>query len=445
MSQARPGRDLAAIAAVAALLLWPAIANGYPIVFSDVYAFIEQISRPRMIWDKPWSYGPFLAALHGSTTLWLPAVAQGLILSHLLWLLAESRGQASPGRHLALGIVLAAASAAPWFASLLMPDIFAPITVIALWLIGFPGPLGRGQRAWLLALATSAIAFHLAHLVLAGACIALLLILRAPHWKRAALTLALAIAWLTTANAIGHGRASVSPYGSIHLLARMADDGNVAPVLARHCPASGWHLCRWNGRLPADSDEFLWSPQGPISTHPGHAIGFGPEAREIAGLVLREEPIGVLRAGILNTWRQSWRVAVGDVLGPDWLDVSVAHSLRDFFPPEERARFAAGKQARGELRAWSAPFVAWQPWVLAAAALACAALLTRRHERAFALMVFAGLLANAAATGALSGPHDRYQARIAWLLLLPPALLALRSAPAARPLPATSAPAARSP
>jgi hypothetical protein len=30
----------------------------------------------------------------------------------------------------------------------------------------------------------------------------------------------------------------------------------------------------------------------------------------------------------------------------------------------------------------------------------------------------AGIAANAAVTGALSGPHDRYQARIAWLLPL---------------------------
>jgi hypothetical protein len=38
-------------------------------------------------------------------------------------------------------------------------------------------------------------------------------------------------------------------------------------------------------------------------------------------------------------------------------------------------------------------------------------------------MALAGVAANAFATGALSGPHDRYQARIAWILLLPPALL----------------------
>ena len=35
-------------------------------------------------------------------------------------------------------------------------------------------------------------------------------------------------------------------------------------------------------------------------------------------------------------------------------------------------------------------------------------------------------VANAFATGALSKPHDRYQARVAWLLLLPPLLYAAR-------------------
>ena len=41
-------------------------------------------------------------------------------------------------------------------------------------------------------------------------------------------------------------------------------------------------------------------------------------------------------------------------------------------------------------------------------------------------MVLVALGANAFATGALSKPHDRYQARIAWLLLLPPLLYAAR-------------------
>jgi hypothetical protein len=42
-----------------------------------------------------------------------------------------------------------------------------------------------------------------------------------------------------------------------------------------------------------------------------------------------------------------------------------------------------------------------------------------------ALSVVLGVTANAFATGALSAPHDRYGARIAWLLLLPPLLATL--------------------
>ena len=54
--------------------------------------------------------------------------------------------------------------------------------------------------------------------------------------------------------------------------------------------------------------------------------------------------------------------------------------------------------------------------------LLIAALRRRDMPRAgLAALVLAALLANAFAAGALSKPHDRYQARIAWLLLVPPA------------------------
>ena len=177
-TEAQRTRETLAIFAVALMFAWPAIVNQYPIVFSDTHAFLVQAGQPRMVWDKPWTYGPFLLALHGGTTLWLPLAAQVLIVSHLLWLLAASFGHATALRHVVLGIMLAAGSAAPWFASLLMPDVFAPITVIALYLLAFPGALGIWQRRWVMLLGTAAIAFHLTHLVLAAAGLAVVLVLR---------------------------------------------------------------------------------------------------------------------------------------------------------------------------------------------------------------------------------------------------------------------------
>jgi hypothetical protein len=54
-----------------------------------------------------------------------------------------------------------------------------------------------------------------------------------------------------------------------------------------------------------------------------------------------------------------------------------------------------------------------------------------------AVIAFVGVVANAFATGALSGPHDRYAARIAWILLLSPLLAAgqrLKASPSGRAL-----------
>jgi hypothetical protein len=52
-----------------------------------------------------------------------------------------------------------------------------------------------------------------------------------------------------------------------------------------------------------------------------------------------------------------------------------------------------------------------------------------RRDRAvlgLGLGIGVGILANAFATGALSGPHDRYGARLAWLLVAGAFLLAVR-------------------
>ncbi len=87
-----------AVLAGGVLLIWPAFLNGYPLLFSDSSAFLAQTVQPLMIWDKPWIYGPFAWIFHQHVTLWGTVLAQGLIVSHLIWLLARVLGRAAPGR-----------------------------------------------------------------------------------------------------------------------------------------------------------------------------------------------------------------------------------------------------------------------------------------------------------------------------------------------------------
>ena len=446
-----------AVLAGAMLLVWPALVNGYPILFTDTHAFLVQAGQPRMVWDKPFTYGPFLRLFHEGVSLWLPLAAQGLILSHLLWLTAKALGQARAGGHLLLCAVLAAGSAAPWFVSLLMPDIFAPVTVLCLFLLGFGVRLSTRERAWVGVLATAAIAFHLTHLIIAAACIAAGLLLRpGRRTLRMALPLLAALAVLVLTNAVGFGRFGVSPFGAVFALARLVGDGPAAAVIRRSCPQAGWHICAFAARLPTDSDDFMWNPQGPVWTAPGGPERFAAEAGTIVARTLREEPLWVARTALANTLRQLPMVRLGDVLKPDGLETSVTGSLRAYFPPAEMDRFHAALQANGRLEAVAAPLNPAQGLLLLAAALATAWQLGRAlhahggrgadpTRAALPALVLAALLANAFACGALSGPHHRYQARIAWLVLLPPLLPRLVRRPAAFPRPPGSfAPASRS-
>ena len=294
-------------------LLWPAIFNGYPLLYSDSHVFISQPVAGFMNWDKPYIYGPLILLFHAWQTLWLVVIAQALLVSHLLWLVivaltpepklahatAIHSGMVKPAwsvakRHLLVCAVLALASSAPWFVSFLMPDIFAAITVLCIFLLGFSKRLNRVEVVWLVLLGAVAIAVHLSHLVIAAACLLGVLCLGLRRLTVAVLPLVCALVMLLGTNLYAFQNAAISPHGSVFMLARLSGDGNTKEILEKYCAQKNWYLCDWVERLPADSDDFLWNGKGPVWSHPGGPIGLAPEASEIVSYVIRTRPWPVL-------------------------------------------------------------------------------------------------------------------------------------------------------
>ncbi|MES2713905.1 MAG: hypothetical protein V4653_20180 [Pseudomonadota bacterium] len=420
----------------AALLGWPALLNGYPLVFIDTVSYLEHTILWALPWDKAPAYGPFLHAFHWQVTLWGSLAAQLLLVSWLLWLVQRGAlGQARASLHLALCAAMAALTALPWFAATLMPDVFAGVAALAIFLLGFAAHrLHLAERVAVTALGAFAVAAHLSHLVVACALVALVLMLR---WRlapvlRAAAVPALAVCVQLGVNLAAQGRATLSPNGAIFLLARLQADGPAAETLRSHCPDAGWYLCDFTDRLPMDSDTFLWSPDSPVSRDAMGAprfmgsVSLAPEAAAILRATIAERPLAVLRAMAGNTLRQLTLVQVGDTLGNAHLDLSARRMIRDGFPPRELAAFDAGLQMRGMLERAAAPFL-WPHVPVLALALVFAVVGFLRggaEQRALVLVALGAIAANAFATGALSAPHDRYAARIIWLLPLA-AMLAL--------------------
>ncbi len=399
-------------------------------MFSDTGGFLEQALLPDAGWDKPWVYGPFLTPFHAGLTLWPAAYAQCLLLSAALWLTQASLGPPCATRHFVLCAILAAGTAAPWFASLLMPDTLTPITVLGLFILARRqvGPVALAATAVLTAIA---IAAHLAHLILATACITVLALADWRSLARTVTPLAAALLFLLASNWIAFDRLAISPYGADFALARLVADGPARATIRDACPAAGWRTCAWRDRLPDNADDFLWDPFGPVWAGGYGPTRIAPEAAVIVRATLLAHPAAVLAAAFRNTLQQLTLVQVGDTLVPDHLEIAVLPRMKLFFPAAEADRFTAGRQYHGELALLAAPLRPLQTILLVVAAIATAFLAARwREDRpaaVLATLVLVALLANAAATGALSGPHHRYQARIAWLTLLPPLLAARRA------------------
>lgn len=416
----------AAVLLGAALLLWPALVNHYPLAFIDSVAYLLHTLHWRHPWDKTAAYGPLMLAFHWRVSLWGVAAAQALALSWLLWRVgALVRGRADPLGHALVMAVLAATTTAPWFASLLMPDILAPAVVLGLFLLAHDDAASRGARIATGAISAAAIAAHLSHLGVALAMVVLAALIRrrAAPVRRAAMPLLAAIVFLVAANMVAFARPVLSAHGTLFLLARLQADGPAAETLRRHCPARGWVLCEHAGSLPMTADGFLWSEASPIlrdrdgRRRPDNGLSLTREAGEIVATAIMERPADVLAAMLLNTVRQGLRVAVGDTLDPSDLRGGVADVVGALLGPAERSRFESSGQMRGT-------FV-FAPDDLHRATLVAALIMMvlrvgRRRDRAalaFAAHALAGTLANAFMTGALSGPHDRYGARIAWVVV----------------------------
>ena len=413
------------------MLIWPAFLNNYPILFSDSAAFLAQTAIPLMIWDKPWVYGPFAWVFHQHVSLWGVVLAQGVIISHLLWLVSRIVSGAAVGRHLALCAGLAVLTTAPWSAALVMPDVLTPAAVLVAALLGWGWPLlRRTERGWLMFLGSVATASHLSNLPVMFALVVLAGMLRA-GWgtaMRVAAPLVGAVILLLGTNFIGHGQLAISPYGSVFPLARLIADGPAARTIAARCPDAGWYLCAFANNLPTNSDTFLWHRESPVNRRPdGTAIFLGgmelaPEARIIVAETLWREPMPVLADGLRNFAAQLQRNRIGDTLARQDVGLVIRGILEGRFPMAEVARFDASLQMSDRLKPMAMRLVPLHALALLAAFVGSMLAWQRVHRArdpvalGILLCLLVGIAGNALATGALSMPHDRYQARIIWLL-----------------------------
>jgi hypothetical protein len=307
---------------------------------------------------------------------------------------------------------------------MLLTDIFAGLSVLSLFLlVVFGARFSPFERLGLLLFTAFAAATHSATFgVLVGLCIVGWTLrpwlsdrLSVAALKQGSAAVLLGAALLLATNFALSGQLAWTPGGSGVAFGRMLQDGLVTRYLNEHCVEHHYKLCPYRNELPKTGDDFLWGHS--VFNDLGRFNGLGDEMAEIAFRSLMAYPVAQANAAMRATGNQLVSVKTGEG-SHNWL--AHTYGIIERYIPQEAPVMKAARQQHwqlkfGRINRVHVP-VALASMVLLVLLLARDAI--RRQLDDVTLLagtVALALLGNAMICGVLSGPHDRYGARIVWL------------------------------
>jgi hypothetical protein len=407
-----------------ALLIAPALWNGFPLLQYDTGGYLARWYEGYLVPSRAVVYGLILFAgvplafwpvlvLQSAATIWIVALT---LRAHFL-------GK-RPLLVLAVIAVLSVLTTLPWLTAILLTDIFCGTGVLALYLLVMRGnTLGRLERAGAVGLVALGVATH-------SATLAVLLALMA----------AATLAWLFDRTRIrvadiGHGVAALllgallvfaadfavakrlawTPGGFSLSFGRMLQDGIVSRYLDDHCPDPALRLCAYKDQLPHNADVWFWG--SPLFDRLGRFAGLGDEMQKIAVDCVVDYPGMQIRTAAIDTAQQLIDVHTGEGV-VHW--VWHTYFIMQHYTPQLVPAMWAARQQKGEISFIAINAVQYPLAIVSMALLPVIVVLATRKALPRAAGELAGaiaiaILANAFVCGALSDPHDRYGARVAWL------------------------------
>lgn len=405
------------------LMIAPAFWNGYPLLQWDTGGYLARWYEGYLVPSRSTVFGLYLH--YGeSSGFWINLAAQSLATLWLVQLTLRVLGLMQTFRFVAISLLLILSTALPWLASMLLTDIFAGLGVLSLFLLVVGGQrISVLEKISLFVFTAFAAATHSATLgVLLGLCVAgwmarPLLGRRLPiaGLAQASLTIVVGGLMLVSANHALSGKWTWTPGGYGVAFGRMMQDGIVARYLDDHCPREAFKLCPYRNELPGSADQFLWGKS--MFNTLGRFEGMNDEMGYIVAHSLADYPAWQAGAALRAMGQQLLHVATGEGTN-GWIPHT--YGIIERYIPAQIAPMRAARQQH-----WAVNFddVNWLhvPVALASMlALVAFLALSLRNRRLddltlLAATVVLALLGNAFICGVISGPHDRYGARMVWV------------------------------
>lgn len=405
------------------LMIAPAFWNGYPLLQWDTGGYLARWYEGYLVPSRSTVFGIYLHLGEGSG-FWINLAIQSLATLWLLQLTMRVLSLLQTVRYVAISLILILSTALPWLASMLLTDIFAGLSILSLFLLVVGASRTTTfEKIALFVFTAFAAATHSATLgVLLGLCLAGWMVrpwlgprLPIAGLAQASLSLVAGALMLVAANHALSGKWAWTPGGYGVAFGRMMQDGIVGRFLNDHCPREHFKLCPYRNELPATADEFLWGNS--MFNALGRFDGLNDEMGYIVVHSLADYPLWQAGAALRAMGQQLLHVATGE-----GTTVWIPHTygIIERYIPAQVAPMRAARQQHWELNL-DAINRLHVPVALASMlgllALLAHSLARRRLDdlTLLAATVTLALLGNAFICAVISGPHDRYGARMVWV------------------------------
>lgn len=400
-------------------------------------------------------YGALLYMGELAGGFWLSVFGQALVVAYVIFILAVRCYSLSLAGFLISITTIASISTVSFFVAFLMPDIFAGVTIlVTAILIAFWDNLKRFERVFLALILAFAVMAHVTHLLICGAMLGIYIVVNALSrftYRRFRVGAVATIAACVAVGLLGelafnlavYKVFGVPPIRPPFVMARLIDMGPGYEYLKDNCSDASFTVCQFLEQLPLPNTEtFLWSHDPGVGifapASPEIKRALGEEQYKFAIRVLMFDPIGVTLDLLRNGLRQLGTFGLEEFHYHD----HTGTNLRDVLPAEHYS-----KMQNTILYQYSWParvftivdyfFVTLSLMLIAAVS---AIRINRRVGERFWIQLDAcrllpawffatvavGIVVNALICGDFSEIHDRYQARVIWLIPLTAVLLLVR-------------------
>ena len=411
-------------------LLWPAIYNGFPLVYSDTGSYIHSGFNSLVPIDRPIFYGLFVRHTSLAHSLWFVIISQAIVVWFVLFMAIRIINKVYPFTLTLLGVItLSLTTGVSNYTSQIMPDIFSAIVILGFTTLALSKEYKILDYILLLIVILS-ITLHLSNLIIViglGIICLILMILKFISFKKTPLLIFCILFPFLIIYGTNYsltGKAKLSKASNVFIVARMIETGVVKDFLNENCNNDTYIFCNKIDQLPSSSVGFIWNDDSPL---------FDEECRSVNWTYCWEEKneeLGKLSLDIIKNpkyrnklisrysidfFQQLIDFDIG-VLTPQTKN-STSYRLIDEKIHNDLYSYTQSKQY-GKVLKFKILSIIQYITVILSLLIVVILLLIKRNKTLiqYLSLILFGIIGNALTVTVLSTILDRYQSRIIWLI-----------------------------